>query len=338
MNIGAIGCGEWGPNHIRTFSNLPDTDVGVCCDIDPERLKTIRELHSNIKTTQDYKELLADKTVDAVVVSTPVNTHYAIVKDCLLSGKHVLCEKPLTSTAEQAEELIEIAEKNQRILMVGHVFMFNNGIQELKNYVRNGETGRIYYLSARRVNPGPVRRDVNVVFDLASHDISIFLYLLESQPVQVSARGKAFLQKGVEDVAFISLIYPNDVMASIQASWLDPQKVRELTVVGKKKMLVWDDMSKMGPIHIYNRVIEQERRQYDGFGEFQLLVRDSDVVVPRISLGEPLRNQAMHFINCVRDRKAPITDGRFGLKVIRVLEAIQSSMDKEGSPEEVKGE
>ncbi|RME02249.1 MAG: gfo/Idh/MocA family oxidoreductase [Deltaproteobacteria bacterium] len=332
ITIGLIGCGHWGPNHIRHFMRPPKASVKWCADLNVERLEALQALYPGIRVTQDYRELLEDEGVDAVVVATPTITHFEIVRESLLAGKDVLCEKPLTTKQEACEELITIAERGQRILMIGHVFLFNAGIQMLREYRRYNIYGEIRYLYARRTNLGPFRSDVNVVWDLASHDVSIFSYLFDEEPVEVSAKGASFLQPGIEDVGFISLTYRSGVMAHLHVSWLDPKKVREITVVGERKMVIWNDMDREAPIRIYDRGVTIEPF-YADFGEFQLLPRRGDISIPAVHLVEPLKTQDEHFLEAVRQRKAPRSDGHFARKVVKVLEAVERSMKGGGTPQ-----
>jgi len=320
--IGVIGCGQWGPNQIRSFFFHAKTRVVRICDTDAGRLAANQALFPGIQVTQNYKEITQSPDIDAVVITTPVSTHYQIAEDALSHGKDVLCEKPLAIRAEECDQLARLAEKNKRILMVGHVFLFNPGILELKKLVRAGEIGELHYLHAQRTNLGPVRQDVNAVYDLASHDLSIFNFLLGAQPKVLSATGKCYLQKDVEDVAFISLEYPGNVLAHIHVSWLDPKKIRQITVVGTQKMMTWNDLSPSGPVEIYSKHVEKDPYYHD-FGQFHLLVKEGEVRIPFIKNTEPLKQQADHFIECLLERKKPVTDGEFAAQVVRTLEEIE---------------
>lgn len=321
INVGIIGCGHWGPNHIRIFSSIKGCRVKYACDINADRLEYVKEHYPNIITTTDFERILKDEEVGVVVVATPTSTHYELTKLSLQYNKDVLCEKPLTVRVEESEELVKLAQERQRILMVGHVFIFNVGIQKLKEYLQNGDIGKVYYMHAIRTNLGPIRQDVNAVLDLASHDVSIFNYLLDSEPYEVTAKGGCYLQDGIEDVAFITLKYPKRILASIHVSWLDPKKVRWITVVGDKKMITWDDLS-MEPIRIYNKGVIKEN-YYDDYGQFHLLLRDDEILIPKVELKEPLRMQGSHFIECVRSRSIPLSNGMEGLKVVSALKKIQ---------------
>ncbi|MFB0564261.1 MAG: Gfo/Idh/MocA family protein [Candidatus Aminicenantaceae bacterium] len=325
VTLGVIGCGHWGPNHIRNFNSLPNSNVKSCADLDEKRLDQIRIMYPNINTTSDFMDILNDEEINAVVVSTPTNTHYKIAKSALEKGKDVLCEKPLTINIEESEELVEISNKLNRILMVGHVFLFNAGIQKLRELIKENELGKIYYVHCTRTNLGPIREDVNSVYDLASHEIYICGYLLNSEPDKIIAKGEDFLQPGIEDLAFISMSYPGKTLVNIHVSWLDPIKVRKITVVGDLRMAIWNDMDTLEPVRIFNKGVTKEP-YYTDYGEFHYLTRDGDIHSPKIRLIEPLKNQAMHFIDCVENRKKPLSDGDNGLNVVKILNKIQASL------------
>lgn len=327
IRLGVVGCGHWGPNHIRNFSAFENSEVPVCCDVNKGRLTAVKKMFPSIETSTDFREVVERKDIDGIVISTPVRYHYQVAQAALEAGKDVLCEKPMTQTVAEGEELISLAKKNNRILMVGHVFLYNMGIRRLKEYIKNGDLGQIYYIHCTRTNLGPIREDVNAVYDLASHDISICSYLLDANPIEVVAKGEIFLQHKVEDVAFISLGYPGKILANIHVSWLDPRKVRQITIVGDKKMVFWDDLNSSEPIRLYDKKVIQEP-YYSDFGEFQLLPKEGDVIIPKINLSEPLKVQAAHFLECVKERKTPMSDGEDGLNVVRVLCKIESLLKK----------
>lgn len=331
IKIGVIGCGHWGPNHVRVFSQLRESQVVACADLESKRLEAIRELYPHVQPFQDYRQMLQVPELDAVVVASPTHTHFQVVKDALGAGKHVLCEKPLCLSSREAQELVDLARSKKLALMTGHVFLFNTGIVKLKELVRAGGPGRIYYLRAQRTNLGPVRRDVNSVYDLATHDISIFNYILNAQAESVSAIGGSYLQNGIEDVAFITLRYPNNVLAHILVSWLDPKKLREIVVVGDKKMVIWDDLANAGPITIYDKGVDRPQ-EYSDFGQFQLLLREGDITIPKIKLEEPLKAQDRFFLECLKDGRLDRNDGAFAVDVVKVLEAIAQSMKSGGTP------
>jgi predicted dehydrogenase len=335
IKIGIIGCGHWGPNHIRMFSSLPNSTVAMVADPDRTRLEYISEQYSNISIHKDYKEMVESPNVDAVVISTPTHTHYEIVKDSLLAGKHVLCEKPLCIDVKEAEELVALAKDTRRVLMIGYIFLFNRGIIKLKELLKHNELGNVYYLSAIRTNLGPIRNDVNVVYDLATHDISIFNFLLDSLPLEVSGVGVAFLQESIQDIGFISLKYPNNIIAHIRVSWLDPKKVRHITIVGDKKMATWDDLAEMGPVIVYDKGVIKEP-YYSNYGEFQLLTREGDVIIPKVKMEEPLKAQSAYFLSCLKKGDISISNGTYGINVVKVLAAITNSMALGGQPVAVR--
>jgi len=338
IGIGIIGCGYWGVNHVRVFSELPQANVVAVGDLRADRLKLAKQRFPTVRTYQGYEELLGDSEIEGVVVSTPATTHYAIVKECLLNRKHVLVEKPMTTNIEQAEELAALAEEMYVVLMVGHTFLYNGGIRKMKACVDDDGLGRVYYLHATRTNLGPIRRDVNAIWDLASHDVSIFNYLLDSKPTWVSAVGAKVLRNGREDVGFITLHYPDDIVCNIHVSWADPNKVREVIVVGSNRRICFDDLNTMEQVRIFEKGVISEPAEAGSFDEFRLLVRDGDIISPRIESSEPLKNQDAHFLDCIRTGTRPLTDGRNGLDVVEVMVAIQDSAARNGAPVQVGSE
>lgn len=326
LRVGVIGCGHWGPNHIRTFSQMKDCTVTAIADANAKRLASVCEMFPHVRGFADHASLLRDGGVDAVVVVTPTKTHFAVVTDALNAGKHVLCEKPLCIDSAEGEQLVALAKSQGLVLMVGHIFLFNPGILKVKELVDRGEVGDVRSLSAVRTNLGPVRSDVNAAWDLASHDIAVFNWLLGSEPVEVQAMGAAFLQPGIEDVVNITLKYPGNVLASIQCSWLDPKKVRQFTLVGSKKMITWDDLALSNPVAIYEKTVETNKEVTD-YGEFlRLSMLDGDVHLPKVQSGEPLKVQDTAFVRAVREGKGTISDGAFALGVVRVLEKVQAAL------------
>jgi len=337
IELAVIGCGHWGPNHIRVFNSLPDSRLGATVDIDAKRLRSVREMYPELRYERDYRRILEDPSLDAVVVATPVSSHYKIVRESILAGKHVLCEKPLCENSKQAEELGSLALAKGRILMVGHVFLFNPGIMKLKELVDIGELGELQYLSASRANLGAFCNDINVAYDLATHDISIFNWLLAGEPEVVSATGASFVRSDIEDVAFISMKYPGNVLANIHVSWLDPKKVRQITVVGRRQMATWDDLQPTSPIAIYDKGA-MTVRDYGDYGEYlRLSTWEGDIRLPRVRPDEPLKLQAVQFLEWLRDGHvqnghAGHCGSEFTLGIIRVLEAVDASMKKGGTP------
>ncbi len=332
VKVGVIGCGHWGPNHIRVFAQLPNSQCVMAADLDEARLVSVKALFPSVEVTKDYKAILARPDIDAVCIAAPTKAHFQIAKEALTAGKHVLCEKPLAMTGEECLALKDIAAKAGKFLMVGHVFVFNAGIRWVKAYIDSGEMGRIYYAHSERTNLGPFRYDVNALWDLAPHDIAIFDYLLGDGAIGASARGLKCLGNNLEDLAFASLDYPQGRLVNVHVSWADPRKVRQITIVGEKKMLVWDDLDPMGAVRVYDKFVERTATYYESYGEFQLLSREGSITIPKINLAEPLKAQGQYFIDCVRNNKAPdIADADKACSVVRTLAAVQQSMDHGGA-------
>lgn len=331
INVGVIGCGHWGPNHIRIFSQMAGSTVLMCADLDEKRLNALKALYPSLQTVRDYKLILNNPDIHAVIVAVPTNFHYQITQEALLANKHVLCEKPLALTADECNALGNLADKQHRILMTGHIFVFNQGIIKIREYLQAGELGKVHYAHSERTNLGPFRYDVNALWDLAPHDISIFNFLFNSAPLSVSARGHKCLGGNLEDLAFATLDYPDNVMVNVHVSWLDPKKVRQITVVGDKKMVAWDDLDIEGAIKLYDKHVERTAVYYETYGEFQLLSREGAIMIPKIGINEPLKNQAQYFIDCVSKNERPIlADAKAAADVVRTLAAIQESINKKG--------
>lgn len=332
IKIGIIGCGHWGPNYIRSFSKISNSKVVVCCDLKEENLNRVKELYPLINLTKDYKEILKNQDINAVVVATPASTHYQIVKDCLEHGKDVLAEKPLTLIPKESFELVGIAKRNRRILMVGHTFLYNPGIVKIKEYIKSGELGKLYYINATRTHLGLIREDINALWDLAPHDISIFNYLTNSSPISVSAVGACHLKKDREDVVFVNLVYPEKIVANIHVSWTDSNKERTVRVVGSKARVVFNDLDNLEKIKFYKKGIAVSG-EYDDFGGFQLQLRDGDIISPKVETKEPLKEQCLHFIECLTQQKKPLTDAENGYEVVKIMCAIERSLRNGGSVE-----
>lgn len=328
VRVGVIGFGQWGPNHVRNFRLIDDCEVVRICDAAAGRLSLAKKQFRELDTTTDPAAITLAPDIDAVVVATPVQTHFALVQQALEAGKDVLCEKPLAATVDECRALCELAAAKRRVLMVGHVFLYNPGVQHLKIDLDRGELGRVYYMDATRTNLGPVRRDVGAIHDLASHDISIFNFLLGSEPVEVSAAGGFFLQERIEDIGFLTLTYPKGIVCHVHTSWLNPRKVRQLTIVGDHKMAVWDDMNNLEPVRYYDKGVTADH--YSSFGEFQMILRDGAITSPKVKLFEPLLKQDQEFIDSIRTRRAPLASCEFGLSVVRVLEAARQSIAARG--------
>lgn len=338
IRIAVIGAGHWGPNLIRNFHNERTSVVAWVVDSAPSRLEEVRSRFPDVRVSASIEDALSDPAVDAVSISTPTVTHHAIARAALEAGKHVLVEKPITSDVAQGEELCALADEVGRVLMVGHVFLYNAAIQKVKQYIDEGLLGRVYYVSMVRTNLGPIRVDVNAAWDLASHDVSIVNDWLGGAPVSAAALGGSWINPGIEDAVFATLRYPNEVLVNLHASWLNPKKAREITVVGERRMLTMDDMNMSEPIRIYDKQVTDARTRpgfIDTFASFRASVRDGDITIPKISLGEPLKAECEHFVDCVASGAAPRTGGRDGVAVVRALAAIQRSIQNHGREEPV---
>ncbi len=342
VKLGIVGYGYWGPNLVRNFNSIPDSEIVYCADFDEKRLQHIRGLYPQTEITKDYKEILNDKGVDAVIVATPIETHYKIAKDCLDAGKHVLIEKPITASSTEALDLIKTAEKCKKVLMVDHTFEYSTPVMKVKEIIKNGELGKIFTIDMIRVNLGLFQEKVNVAWDLAPHDISMLLYYLESLPLAVRAVGQSYVRQGIEDDVHINLEFKDKIMANMHVSWLDPMKIRKTTIVGNKKMLVFDDTAENEKIKIYDKGVTIEKNNiprqpyYDTYEEWVLTYRAGGVYAPKIENKEPLNVMAGHFLDCIKNNKKPLTDGYSGLKVVKVLEAMQESLKNDGRKVKIK--
>jgi predicted dehydrogenase len=333
LRIGAIGSGYWGPNLIRNFVELADSELIAVADLNEARLAYIKERYPTVQVTRNYRDLFSLK-LDAVVVATPPATHYQLVSDCLEHDLNVLVEKPITLNSAHAEELVHLADARGLKLMVGHTFEYNTAVEMLRRLIESGELGQIYYIDTVRVNLGLFQRDLNVLWDLAPHDISILLYLLGETSLSVSAQGTSCVLDGVQDVAYLNLTFANNILAHVRVSWLDPSKTRRITIVGSKKMVIYDDVETIEKIKIYDKGVKPPPYT-DNFGEFQFGYRHGDVVIPHIHFVEPLRQECQHFLDSIKHNRTPRSDGRVGLNVVRVLEAAQRSLKNGGASQDV---
>ncbi|MDP8923310.1 MAG: Gfo/Idh/MocA family oxidoreductase [Chloroflexota bacterium] len=332
LGVAVLGCGYWGMNYVRVFSELPGARVLLVCDKRADRLQDVGRRFPGVILTTDVEHALAVTGVDAVVICTEASTHHRIGRRALQAGKHVLMEKPLATTAADADDLMAVAEEHQRTLMVGHTFIYNTGIRKIKEYIDQGEVGRVYYLYSSRTNLGPIRRDVNALWDLAPHDVAIFNYLLDSTPEWVSAVGVNVLRNRREDVGFVSLGYPNGVVGHVHVSWADPNKVRELVVVGSDKRIAFNDLNPLEQVRIYEKSVTPLSDEAASYGEYHFLMRDGNIISPRIEFSEPLKNQCGHFLEAATRGTSPLTDGAAGREVVRVMEAIDRSLRRRGAP------
>ena len=336
IRVGLIGYGYWGPNYARVLNDLPDVSLAFVCDAREEQLRRAAARFPQVALcARRLGSSVRRDDADAVIISTPASTHYELARLALESGRHVIVEKPLALEIEHCEHLGERADKKGLVLMVAHTFLYNSGIQKLREFVKSPNFGRVYYLHATRTNLGPIRADVNAVWDLAPHDISIFNYLLDEQPQWASAIGSRALGNAREDVAFITLGYANDVIGNIHVSWADPNKVREVVAVGSRQRLVFDDLNSMERVRIYEKGVSVGETHSGSFGEFKLLMRDGDIVSPKIELTEPLKTQLTDFVESVRGHRQPLSGALIGTHVVQALKAIDASMRERGKSVEV---
>jgi predicted dehydrogenase len=330
LRIAVIGCGYWGPNHVRTFAELPGVDVVAIADFDDQRLEQMRVRHPQIRHfVHDYRDLF-DLELDAVVICTPPETHFEIARASLQNGLDVFVEKPLATNTLQAQRLVELADSTGRVVMVGHIGAYNSAVVTLRSMIQRGSLGHVAYIDAVRAGLGLFHPTLNVVWDLAPHDIAIFLFLFGESPTSVCARGIACVEQSVEDVAYMTLTFPSGVLAHARLSWLDPCKMRRITVVGNRKMAVFDDLESHEKLKIYDKSVASIRRT-ESFGDFQFAYHYGSVISPFIRQEEPLRVECLHFIECVLERKTPLTDVRNGLEVVKVIEAAQRSLREGGT-------
>jgi predicted dehydrogenase len=338
IRLAVVGAGQWGPNFIRNFQNPPLSEVRWVVDTDPARLAEVQARFPGVRLDGDLGPVLADAGVDAVVVATPTGTHFALTQAALQAGKHVLVEKPIATTVHEAEVLVDLADRCRRVLLIGHVFLYNEGVRRVKQYLDANALGRVYYVSMVRTNLGPIRSDVNAAWDLGAHDVSIAHYWLGKLPVSVTAVGGTWINAGLEDAVFATLRYPDGVLVNLHLSWLNPRKVRDVTVVGERQMLTLDDMNLTEPIRLYDKRVAgvQDRAGYvDTFAQFRASVRDGDITIPKVSIGEPLRQECEDFLACIDSGRRPVAGGALGIAVVRTLEAIARSMRQGGAEEPV---
>lgn len=336
VRVGVVGLGYWGPNLARNFARLPDAELAWLCDLDERNLAKVEGLYPGARLTRDLDDLLGDPGLDAVVVATSVPTHYPLGRRVLEAGKHAFIEKPLALRSAEAADLVRLAEERGLTLMVGHLLEYHPAVTRMKELVDAGELGRIYYAYSHRLNLGKVRQDENALWSLAPHDISVLNFLTGDEPEEVSARGECYLQDDVEDVVFGYIRYASGVVAHVHVSWLDPHKSRKITVVGEKKMVVFDDMETERKLTVYDKGATTTRAKYDSYGEFVTL-HFGDIHIPRIGNEEPLRVECQHFVDALRNGTRPRSDGRDGLNVVRVLEAMEGSLREGGRPVRLGG-
>src|SRR6266699_2540055 len=337
IKVGVVGCGYWGPNLIRNFRQAADCQLAVLCDTNEQRLRHMRRLYPEVATTSRFEDLLEDPTIDAIIIATPVRLHHEMGKACLNAGKHTFIEKPMTRTVAEGEELVALAQQQGVMLMVGHTFLFSPAVRKIKEIILSGDVGEIRYISARRLNLGLFQKDINVAWDLAPHDISIILELMDEFPIRINCQGNAHITPGIEDVTSMSLTFPNNRFATIQNSWLDPRKVREMTIVGSKRMVVYDDVASLEKLRVYDSRVDVPPH-YDTFAEFQYAYHYGDMYVPYLKQEEPLKIDCQHFLDCIRNGKTPLSNGRKGLELVKILEAASASLKRNGAAIEIAEE
>lgn len=334
IKIGVVGTGYWGPNIIRNFYQIPSSEMAICCDLDEKRLAHMKNLYPEVQTTTNYNDVVDDPSIDAIAVCTHVSAHYPLAKKALEAGKHVLVEKPFTAKVAEAEELVELAKKNGKIIMVDHTFEYTAGVNKMKEIIETGLLGEVLYVHCSRLNLGIFQRDINVVWDLAPHDISVILYATGLKPKSVRTVGMRLMHPKVEDAAIVSVNTENNASAVIHVSWVDPRKVRTVCVVGSKQMLVYDDLDPLAKIQIYDKGVDNPPH-YDTFGEFLCSYHYGDILMPRLQEAEPLSVMCRHFLDCIANGKTPRSDGESGLRMVKMLEASDRSIAANGAEIEI---
>ncbi len=336
LRCAVVGCGYWGINYARLFDELIGVELVALCDLSQKRLEELDKRFPKPYKTAEIKKILQDDAIEAVVVCTNPADHYHSARALLEAGKHVLIEKPMTTRSQDARNLIQLAQEKNLTLMVGHIFLFHDCVRKMKEYVSAKQCGDVYYIYSKRTNLGPIRKDVNALWDLAPHDIYIMNYLLDMKPQWISAIASGFLRQDCcEDVGFITLGYPNGIIGNIHVSWANPHKEREIVVVGSQQRIVFDDTSVEEKLKVFEKGVTTEKEPLT-FGEYQLSIRDGDIIIPNIRMSEPLKSQVLHFIECVQKGIQPISDGKNGLDVVDVLEAMDKSVASHGVPQNIK--
>jgi predicted dehydrogenase len=329
INIGIIGYGYWGPNLVRNFAETRGATVAAVADLDTEKLAIVNRRFPAVKTTTDYRELLADPAIDAIAIATPVSTHFELGLAALRAGKHLWLEKPMTETSQQARRLVDEAEKRQLVLIVDHTFIYTGAVAKMAEIIQASELGRIYYYDSIRVNLGLFQRDVSVISDLAVHDFSILDHLLDEHPVAVSASGTNHFPGTPENLAYVTLFYESGTIAHANVSWLAPVKVRQILIGGSKKMITYDDLEPSEKIKVYDKGVDFTDDPQK-IHEMRVGYRTGDMWAPRLAVSEALGVEGLHFIDCIENRKVPKTDGQLGLRVVELIEAASKSMRAKG--------
>src|SRR5437868_11028238 len=331
VSVGVVGCGYWGPLLVRNFKGLPNCHLKALCDVSEDRLRHLRTLYSELEGVTDYEHFLNGLNLDAIVIATPVKHHFPLAKAALLAGKHTFIEKPMASSSAECEELIEIAARKGLVLMIDHTFLYSAPVRKIVDIIEAGDLGDIRYINSRRLNLGLFQKDINVAWDLAPHDISIILHILGEFPVAINCQGNAHATPRVEDVTNMSLSFRHKRFATIPSSWLEPRKVREMTIVGTRRMIVYDDLQTHEKIRIYDVRVERPPH-YDTFAEFHYSYHYGDSYIPHLQQEEPLKSECAHFLDCIERGREPLTSGEAGLEMVRILEAASASLKMNGAP------
>lgn len=332
IKIGVIGLGYWGPNLVRNYFKIKECEIVYCCDLEQKQLKILHQQYPNILLTNDPHTVINKPEIDAIVLATPSNTHYSLANEALAQNKHVFVEKPMTLSAKEAKHLVNKANKKKKLLMVGHTYEYHPAVKTMKQLIAQKEFGEVYYIYCSRLNMGKVREETNALWNLAPHDISVLHYLLDNEPLRISAFGMHYLQKKHEDVVFINLRFPGNTIAHIHVSWLDPSKERKITVIGSKQMIIFDDLDNESPIKIYDKAFIKLVNEHGDriYKEYSIKLRPGDIHAPYIEPKEPLEIECNHFINSIINHQSPQTDGINGYKVVKILEAAQKSLNLGG--------
>jgi predicted dehydrogenase len=323
ITVAVVGAGYWGPNIVRNFLKIPNVQIKYLCDIDRKKLTTFSSQYPNIIPTEDFQEILNDKKVDVVTIATPVSTHYDLAKRTLESNKHVIVEKPMTSTSDEANQLISLAIKQRKKLMVGHTFVYSEAVKKIFTYIRTRKLGKLYYYDSTRINLGLIQQDTNVIWDLAPHDLSILNYIFDAKPLSVQAFGSSYTNKKIEEVAHIIIKYEKNIHAHIHLSWLSPVKIRSILIGGSKKMVVYNDIEPSEKVRLYDKGVVIPTSKITPFAP---AYRSGDVIIPRLEQTEALYNQLLHFVDCIVHDKKPLTDGTAGRDVVVLLEKINQAL------------
>ena len=328
MQVAVIGYGYWGPNLVRNFHEIDGAQVSICCDLDEQRLARVNSKYPSIETTTSYDEVLKNPKISAVAIATPLATHYQFTRKALEAGKHVLVEKPLAASVSEAESLVEIAEKRRLTLMVNHTFIYTGAVRKMKEIIEKGDLGDLYYFDSVRINLGLIQRDVNVLWDLAPHDVAILGYLVNEAPVSVCANGACHTGNGIEDIAYLTVYFNSGLIAHFHNNWIAPAKIRTILVGGSKKMIVYDDMEASEKVKVYDKGIEVASTEaaHNALISYRL----GDMWAPRLEQTEALRLVASEFVDCIESGRRPVTDGISGLSVVRILEASEMSIKRRG--------